>query len=86
MAYRYRWRSRADLSQLEQEIAALKSTVLSLRRELGNKQGAKGRLKILLRERLTRIDNLTAQVDQLRHLNKKLDAEAEHYAALLAQN
>ena len=31
---------------------------------------------------MDRIDELTAQVDQLRHQNKKLDAEAEHLEAL----
>ena len=39
--------------------------------------------EFLLCERMERIDELTAQVDQLRHQNKKLDAEAEHLEALL---
>ena len=39
--------------------------------------------EFLLRERMERIDELTAQVDQLRHQNKKLDAEAEHLEALV---
>ena len=34
---------------------------------------------------MDRIDELTAQVDQLRHQNKKLDAEAEHLAQLVAR-
>ena len=38
--------------------------------------------EFLLCERMERIDELTAQVDQLRHQNKKLDAEAEHLEAL----
>ena len=54
-----------------------------MRREIENREGAVGRLELLLRERMERIDELTAQVDQLRHQNKKLDAEAEHLAAML---
>jgi len=70
--------------QLKRENDGLKTTIVCLRREIENKQGAVGRLETLLRERLTRIDQLTAQVDQLRHQNKKLEAEAEHLAAVIA--
>jgi hypothetical protein len=48
-----------------------------------NIRRANGRLKLLLRERLARIDELTAKVDQLRAANQKLDAEANHLAALV---
>jgi chromosome segregation ATPase len=51
--------------QLKRENDGLKTTIVCLRREIENKQGAVGRLETLLRERLTRIDQLTAQVDQL---------------------
>jgi SMC interacting uncharacterized protein involved in chromosome segregation len=71
-------------SNLQRENDALKTTICCLRRELENKQGAVQRLEVLLCERLTRIDQLVAQVDQLRHQNKKLDAEAEHLAAMVA--
>jgi cell shape-determining protein MreC len=60
-------------SNLQRENDALKTTICCLRRELENKQGAVQRLEVLLCERLTRIDQLVAQVDQLRHQNKKLD-------------
>jgi hypothetical protein len=43
---------------LEQENDALKTAIVCLRRELENKQGAVGRLKLLLRERLAWIDAL----------------------------
>jgi hypothetical protein len=46
-------------------------------------EGAVGRLELLLHERLTKIDALTAQVDQLRHRNKQLDEEAERLAAII---
>jgi hypothetical protein len=82
--HRYRWRSRPNVAQLQTEIDALKTAVIHLRRELQNKQGANGRLKLLLRERLTRIDELTGQVEQLRAANQKLDAEAEAYYQRLA--
>ena len=84
MQHHYRWRTRGNIAKLEHEIDALKTVVIRLRREVETKQGANGRLKLLLRERLTRIDELTAKVDQLHATNQKLDAEAEHYFQMLA--
>ena len=52
------WKLR-PLEPIEQENDALKTTIVYLRRELENKQGTVGRLKLVLRERLTRIDQLT---------------------------
>jgi len=72
------------LSNLERENDKLRTTICSLRCELENKQGAVGRLELLLHERLAKIDQLVAQVDQLRHQNKKLDEEAEHLAQMVA--
>ena len=72
--------------RLMRENDGLRTTIVCLRREIENKQGSISRLETLLRERLTRIDELNGKIDQLRHQNKKLDAEAEHYAALLTQN
>jgi len=37
----------------------------------------------VLHERLERIDQLTAQVDQLRQRKQKLDAECEHLAEIV---
>jgi hypothetical protein len=79
----YRWRSRPNVAQLEHEIDALKVIVIRLRRELENKQGANGRLKLLLRERLTRIDELNGKLDQLRAANARLDAEAERLCEMV---
>ena len=62
----------------------LRTDNVCLRRELTNKQDHIGRLEVLLRERMERIDQLVAQVDQLRLKNKQLDEEAEHLAAIIA--
>ena len=75
--------SRIREVQLQRENDGLKTVICCLRREIENKQGAVQRLEVLLCERLTRIDQLVAQVDQLRHQNKKLDAEAEHLAEMV---
>ena len=77
------WKAR-PLAPIERENDQLRMTICGLQRELETKQGTVGRLEVLLRERLTRIDALTAQVDQLRHQNKKLDQEAEHLAQMVA--
>jgi hypothetical protein len=78
-----RWRSRPDISKLEHEIDALKIVVIRLRRDLTDKTGYAGKLEVLLRERLARIDELTAKVDQLRAVNARLDAEAERLCEMV---
>jgi hypothetical protein len=40
-------------------------------------------LELVLRERLGKIDELTALVDRLRQQNKKLDAECEHLVEMV---
>ena len=80
---RHRQPTRAELQLLLKENAGLRTEIVRLRSELTSKQQYGSRLELLLRERMERIDELTAQVDQLRHQNKKLDAEAEHLAAML---
>jgi len=81
---RHRQPTRTELQLLKNENDGLRTEIVRLRRELENREGAVGRLELLLRERLERIDELNAQVDQLRHQNKKLDEEAEHWAQLVA--
>jgi hypothetical protein len=76
------WKPR-PLEPLEQENNALKTTICCLRRELENKGGHVERLKFLLSERLTRIDQLNATIDRLREQNRRLDAEAERYAEMV---
>ena len=65
-------RAKLDAVKLQREVDGLRITICVLRRELENRDGAVGRLELLLHERLTRIDELTAQVDQLRQQIKKL--------------
>ena len=67
-----------------------RSTTLQLRllkvnAELKIKSVYAGRLEALLRMRTEKIDELTAQVDQLRMQNRRLDEEAEHLAAMVAR-
>jgi len=82
---RHRQPTRTELQLLKNENDGLRTEIVRLRRELENREGAVGRLELLLRERLTKIDELTAQVDQLREANKRLDAEAEHWALRYAE-
>jgi hypothetical protein len=72
-----------ELQLLLKENDGLRTEIVRLRHQLTTKQHYAGRLECLLRERMERIDQLVAQVDQLRHQNKKLDAEAEHLAEMV---
>jgi len=68
---------------LERENDQLLMELIRLRHELENRQGAVGRLEVLLHERLNRIDELNAQVDRLRQQNRQLDAEADRLAEIV---
>ena len=70
--------------QLQKANDGLRTEIVNLRHELTNKQGYAERLEVLLRERMERIDGLTATIDQLRERNKRLEAEAEHLAKIAA--
>jgi chromosome segregation ATPase len=74
----------AELKLLQKENDGLRTEIVKLRHELTNKQGYAERLEVLLRERMERIDELTATIDQLRERNKRLEAEAERLAAMAA--
>jgi len=67
---------------LQKENDGLRTEIVKLRHELTNKQGYAERLEVLLRERMEKTDELTATIDQLRERNKRLEAEAEHLAAI----
>jgi len=77
------WKPAAS-SDLQRQNDGLRSELIKLRRELMIKTQYAERLEFLLRERMERIDELTATVDQLRERNKRLEAEAEHFAAMVA--
>ena len=76
------WKPAAP-TDLQRQNDALWTQICCLRRELEDREGAVGRLELLLHERLTKIDALTAQVDQLRQQNHKLDAECEHLVEIV---
>lgn len=63
--------SRTEL-HLIKENDSLRTTIICLRRELQDKQGAVGRLHILMRERTERIDQLNNRIEQLRDQNQRL--------------
>jgi hypothetical protein len=65
------------------EVDRLKTLICCLRRELENKQGAVGRLELLLHERLTKIDELTGTIEALRQRNQHLDLENHCLTAML---
>jgi hypothetical protein len=74
----------AELNLLKKENDGLRTEIVKLRHELTNKQGYAERLEILLRERMERIDEHTATIDQLRERNKRLVAEAEQLTKIAA--
>jgi septal ring factor EnvC (AmiA/AmiB activator) len=78
-------RTSANEAQLQRANDALALQLLWVKRELTDKERIAERLKYLLRRRTERIDELTAQVDQLRMQNRKLDEEAEHWAQRYAE-
>ena len=81
---RHRQPTRTELQLLLKENDGLRTEIVRLRHQLTTNQHYAGRLELLLHERMERIDQLVAQVDQLRLKNKQLDEEAEHLAAIIA--
>ena len=77
------WKFR-PLDPIERENDALKATIVCLRRELENKQGAVGRLKILVQQRSNTIDDLRGKLEQSQQQIRQLNEEAEHYYRMLA--
>ena len=73
----------ASVVPLERECNQLKTTIALLHSELEIKEGYVSRLKFLLRERLTRIDDLNGKLEQARAQIRKLDGECEHLAELV---
>jgi hypothetical protein len=66
--------------QWQRTNGALSTQVLQLREQLRNKESYAGGLETLLRQPNERINQLTAQVDQLREHSRHADEEAEHMA------
>ena len=72
-----------DQLHLMRENDSLRTTICCLRREIENKQGAMGRLELLLQERMERVDELNGKLDQLREQNRRLDKENDHLADMI---
>lgn len=76
-------RTNPKIRKLRKENDGLRTVIICLKHEIENKQGAVNRLEVLLRERLTKIDNLAATVERLRDQNRRLDAENEHLVEMM---
>ena len=75
-----RRRARLNEIQLQRTNGTLSTQLLQLCEQLRNKERYASRLEILLRQRNKRIDQLTAQVDQLRQHSRHADEGAEYMA------
>jgi TolA-binding protein len=72
--------ARLNEIQLQRTNGTLSTQLLQLREQLRNKESYAARLEILLRQRNERIDQLTAQVDQLKEHSRHTAEEARHMA------
>ena len=82
--YLFRWKSRPDLAALERNVDELRTVIIQLRHELGNKHRHVGQLKTLLLQRTECIDELANTIAVLREQNRRLEAEADHLAQMVA--
>jgi hypothetical protein len=72
------------LSNLERENASLRTTICCLKRELENREGAVGRLELLLHERCETIDQLNARLEQSRAQLQHLSLQNEILVEMIA--
>ena len=86
MAYLFRWKARPDIADLERNLDELRTTIIRLRHQLHGKDQFINRLKFLVQERMTRIDDQRGRIEQLQERNQALDQKAEHYATLLSRD
>jgi hypothetical protein len=77
-------RPTTDAHKLQREVDGLRTTICCLRREIENKQGAVGRLELLLHERPETIDALHGQLEQSRAQLWRLGLENEILVAMIA--
>ena len=77
------WRYKPIHVQLKKHNAELASTLLRVREQLRHKEHRCSGLEMILRERLKRIDALTATIEQLRDRNRRLDEENEHLVEMV---
>jgi cell division septum initiation protein DivIVA len=84
--FRYRWKTRPDVSRLEQTVSQLRMTIIVLRQELASKQGYASKLELVLQQRHQTIDTLRSRIHQLQQCNRQLDEEADHLAEMVRQS
>lgn len=61
----------------------LRTTIVVLKRQLEDRDGHVGRLHILMRERIERIDELNDRIAQLRDQNRRLDEENDRLVEMM---
>jgi chromosome segregation ATPase len=79
----YHWRTHPGVEQLEQTVEQLRMDNIRLRHELQAKQTQLGGLKLALQQRHETIDALNSKLEQARAQCRRLDEEAESYAAMV---
>ena len=75
--------SPAPLVQLKRDNNALALQLLRVREQLRDKEYRCSGLEMILRERLKRIDELNAKIEQARAQNQRLDEENERLVEMV---
>jgi hypothetical protein len=86
MLLRYRWKSRPDVAQLEQDNDRLRTELIRLRRQLNGKEQYIDRLKFLVQQRSNTIDDQRGKLEQSQTQIRQLNEEADHLATLVRQS
>lgn len=77
------WKPKLNAIKLQRECDRLTYALVRAREELQTAKRHRAGLEIMLSVRQERVDKLTAQIEQLRTANRRLDDEAEHLAAII---
>jgi len=84
--YLFRWKARPDIAQLETTVDQLRTELIRMRRQLSGKEQYIARLKTLVRQRSTTIDDQRGKLEQSQAQIRQLDEEADHLAELVRQS
>ena len=76
-------RTPAAVQQLKRSNDALALQLLRVREQLQNKEHRCSGLEMILRERLKRIDELNAKLEQARTVNHRLEEECERLVEMV---
>jgi chromosome segregation ATPase len=77
------WAPKINPKQLKKQNEELAIKLTRAREALTISERRRETLEIVLTARLNRISELNGKIDSLRRQNQKLDAEAEHLAAII---